>query len=95
MTDIKRLVKSIGKIDFVGWLEECVKHPNGQDMIIKKMHKTQPKLKLNSCGIKINCIYRIIDENLIDEACDEVINSTRKDITNDMKLKAKKLKKYA
>ena len=95
MTDIKGLVRSIGKKAFVDWLEECVKHhPDGHSLVTEKMlQKTGYTLK--SCRSRKSKIYRIIRENLIDEACDDVINSTHKDITPDMKLKAKNLKKYA
>ena len=92
---IKRLMISIGKTQFTEWLEECLKHyPDGQSLVIEKMEQETDNT-LESCRSRISTIFRIIKENRIEEACDEVMNSTHSIITDKIKLKAKNLKKYA
>ena len=93
MADINRMVKTVGKREFVNWLEACINHPSNKKLVYKKIHREQPYLSESSYKSKISTIYQIIRENLIAEACDEIVNSTRADITNEMKEKAKYLKK--
>ena len=95
MTDMDKLLEDIGKKTFVNWLKECLKHyPDGQKLVIKKMER-KTDYTLKSCKGRISKIYRIIRTDRVDEACDEVINSTNFQITNRIKSKANKLKKYA
>ena len=95
MTGMDRLLKHIGKKTFVDWLKECLKrYPDGRRLVIKKMEK-KTGYTLKSCEDRTKKLYKIIRENRIEEACDAVIESTNFQVTDKMKSKAEKLKKYA
>ncbi|MCH9852945.1 MAG: hypothetical protein K0U45_05510 [Alphaproteobacteria bacterium] len=89
MTDIDRLIRTIGKREFVNWLERCMKSQDTHIMV-EKMRSEQPYLGANSCATKISGIYRVIREGLIIEALNEIVEATH--VPHAVRAKARNLK---
>jgi hypothetical protein len=102
MEQMKRLLASIGKKSFVEFYEEYqVLHRKGKNLTIEDKHSLARKLldsnpeatELGGQMTRINAALRIFRNEWDREALKEVINSTHKFITNDIKHRAKELMK--
>lgn len=102
MEQMKRLLASIGKKSFVDFYEDYEHlYKKGKDLTKEDKNKLARKLlvsnpdatELGGQMTRINAALRIFKNEWQREALEEVINSTHKIITNDIKLRAKELMK--